>query len=427
MDLEVVTVGTELLLGFTLDKNAADIARALAPVGVRVARRTTVADDSSSIARAVAESLDRSGFVIVTGGLGPTRDDITKRAVAELFDAPLELDEDYLQTLKDRFAKLGRGPMPQTNTTQAEVPRGAVVLPNPRGTAPGLWLAGATGTAVLLPGVPREMRALLEREVIPRILEAVDMPPGGRANVVRSLTLRTTGVTESALADKIGDLCVEWEQLSLAYVPGLSGVDLRLTAWQLPADEAERKLATAAAALRPVLGRNFYGEGDVELAAVVLQRLRSSGLRLATAESCTGGLIGAKLTAVPGSSDVYLGGLVSYSNTSKTRDLGVSEGVLQQHGAVSEPVARSMVAGVCSRFGTETGVAVTGVAGPGGGTVEKPLGTVCIAAQWGEREDWTTRWFPGEREEVRQRSAQAALDMLRRLGDDSGGDQDDSR
>jgi nicotinamide-nucleotide amidase len=415
MDLEVVTVGTELLLGFTLDKNAADIALALAPLGVRVVRRTTVADDAAAIQGAVSDSLDRTRFVIVTGGLGPTRDDITKRAVAELYAAPLELDEAYLQVLRNRFSKLGRGPMPETNRSQAEVPRGAVVLPNPRGTAPGLWLEDTTGVAVLLPGVPQEMRALLKREVVPRIQQGREALPGGQSTVVRSRTLRTTGVSESALSEQIADLCDNLGQISLAYVPGVSGVDLRLTTWQLPDKQADDRLAQAVGTLRPVLGRSFYGEGDVELAAVLLQQLRLSGLRLATAESCTGGLIGAKLTEVPGSSDAYAGGVVCYSAESKTRDLTVPEVLLQQHGAVSEPVVRAMVDGVCGRFRTETGVAVTGIAGPGGGTPEKPCGTVYIAARWGDRLESAGRWFPGERYEVRQRSAQAALDLLRCL------------
>ncbi|UCG86956.1 MAG: competence/damage-inducible protein A [Gemmatimonadota bacterium] len=416
MDLEVVTVGTELLLGFTLDTNAADIARSLASIGVRVVRLTTVGDDARAIRGAVSDGLHRSGFVIVTGGLGPTRDDITKQAVADIYRAPLELDEDYLSVLEQRFARLGRGPMPESNRTQAQVPRGAIVLPNRRGTAPGLWLHGEPGSTVLLPGIPQEMRSLLEREVMPR-LSRLASGASGEATVTLSRTLRTTGVSESGLADQIGHLDRTFDPVSLAYLPGLDGVDLRLSACQMTRTAAESALARAVDQLRPVLGQNLYGEGDVQLAAVVLERLRASAWQLATAESCTGGLIGAKLTAVPGSSDVYVGGVVCYSNESKARDLGVPEELLRDHGAVSEAVVRAMAEGVCRRFGTAVGIAVTGIAGPGGGSDQKPRGTVWIAVQRRSRVESIRRWFPGGREEVRQRSAQAALDLVRRLTD----------
>ena len=415
MDLEVVTVGTELLLGFTLDSNAADIARALSGVGARVVRKTTVGDDAESIRSSVSDALERSGFVIVTGGLGPTRDDITKRAVAELFGAPLDLDEAYLELLRQRFAKLSRGPMPESNRTQAEVPRGAEVLPNPRGTAPGLWLAGESGVAVLLPGIPDEMRRILEREVVPRI-ERYDPPAqGSDAVVTLSRTLRTTGVSESDLADRIGDLEQQLGPVTLAYLPGVEGPDVRLTAWQMPAKQAEAELEKDVDLLLPVLGRNFYGEGNVQLAAVLLDELRRKGLKLAVAESCTGGLVGAKLTAVAGSSDVFAGGIVCYSNESKIRDLGVPAETLEQHGAVSHEVVRALVEGVCQRFGTEVGLAITGIAGPGGGTEEKPRGTVWVAAKLGEAVESHKRWFPGEREEVRHRAAQAGLDLVRQI------------
>jgi len=366
------------------------------------------------IAGAAGDGLDRSGFVIVTGGLGPTRDDITKRAVADLYQAPLELDEGYLGVLEQRFARLGRGPMPQSNRTQAEVPRGAVVLPNARGTAPGLWLDGTLGTTVLLPGIPQEMRSLIERAVIPR-LNLVGPSAGGKATVTISRTLRTTGVSESGLADQIGSLEESFKRVSLAYLPGLDGVDLRLTAWQMPRAEAEQDLEHAVRQLRPVLGQNLYGEGDDQLAAIVLEQLRKSAYRLATAESCTGGLIGAKVTAVPGSSDVYVGGVVCYANESKIRDLGVRDTLLQEHGAVSEAVVRAMAEGVCRRFSSHVGIAITGIAGPGGGTEEKPRGTVWIAVKREIRVESVKRWFPGGREEVRQRSAQAALDLVRRV------------
>jgi nicotinamide-nucleotide amidase len=233
MRLELVTVGTELLLGFTHDTNAADIAQALAAVGGIIDRRATVGDDHAQIHDAVSQALERTRFVVVTGGLGPTRDDVTKRAVAELFGAPLELDEAYLETLRERFARFGRGPMPPSNRSQAEVPRGATVLPNPRGTAPGLWLEGTPGVAVLLPGVPHEMRGLLAEQVVPRVRARI-AEDGGAARVTLSRALRTSGIGESALADLLTEVEPRLPPITLAYLPQLAGVDLRLTAWRLP-------------------------------------------------------------------------------------------------------------------------------------------------------------------------------------------------
>lgn len=414
MDLEVVTVGTELLLGFTLDSNAADISRALAAIGARVVRRSTVGDDPRAIRSAVSEGLERTGFVIITGGLGPTRDDVTKRAVAKIFDAQLDLDTRYLAVLRERFAKLGRGPMPESNRTQAEVPRGSVILVNRRGTAPGLWLEGGQGTAVLLPGIPREMNGLMEGEVVPRIKERLPTSRTGTL-VTKSQTLRTTGISESRLADRLESTIPRLDEVSLAYLPTVFGVDLRLTAWQLPTGEADAVLARAVQLMLGALSKDYYGDGDADLAAVVLDRLRNNDLRCSIAESCTGGLVSARMTAIPGSSEVFAGGVVCYSNDSKIRELGVSASVIQEHGAVSEQVAKQMVDGVCGRFETGAGVAVTGIAGPGGASRAKPVGTVWIAARVGEVRRSLQRWFPGDREAVRQRSAQAALDLVRRL------------
>jgi nicotinamide-nucleotide amidase len=414
MDLELVTIGTELLLGFTIDSNAAEIARALASVGARVVRRTTVGDDAAAITAAVRDALRRTGFVVATGGLGPTRDDITKRAVADLFGAPLVTDEAYLDQLRERFQRMGRGPMPEANRTQAEVPRGAVVLPNRWGTAPGLWLEGATGVVVLLPGVPREMRGLLEQDVVPRIQDRVTRL-GGVSTVTLSRTLRTTGVAESALADRIGPLEDRLAPATLAYLPGVDGVDLRLTAWSLKRSDAERVLRDAAEIVRPTLGAHCYGEDSCDLAAVVLERLEQRGATLAVAESCTGGLLGERITAVPGASRTFVGGVVAYANGAKTSELGVPDALIQAHGAVSEPVVRAMAEAAARRFGATAGLAVTGIAGPGGGTPEKPVGTVWLAAVLNGRCESALRRFGGDREDVRRRSAQGALDLLRRM------------
>jgi nicotinamide-nucleotide amidase len=324
------------------------------------------------------------------------------------------MDEAYLDQLRERFQRLGRGPMPEANRTQAEVPRGAVVLANPWGTAPGLWLEGGPGVVVLLPGVPREMRGLLEQAVVPRIRERMTHR-GGAPTVTLSRTLRTTGVAESALADRIGPLEDHLAPATLAYLPGVDGVDLRLTAWGLTRPEADRVLRDAAEIVRPALGAHFYGEDSCDLAAVVLQRLEQRGATLAVAESCTGGLLGERITAVPGASRAFVGGVVAYANGMKTSELGVAGALIQSHGAVSDAVVRAMAGGVARRFGTRAGLAVTGIAGPGGGTPEKPVGTVWLAAVLDNRCESAMRRFGGDREDVRRRSAQGALDLLRRI------------
>jgi nicotinamide-nucleotide amidase len=424
MDCELLTVGTELLLGFTVDTNAAEAGRALAAVGIGVPWRATVGDDPRAVRDAVAAALERTGAVIVSGGLGPTRDDLTRDAVAALFGRRLVRDTALLQALDERFQRLGRGPMPESNRRQADVPEGAAILPNRWGTAPGLWLEDERGRlAVLLPGVPVELRGLLEHEVIPRLLARHDRAGGSahggaaaRGTVIRSRLLRTTGISESALADRVGDPSkLVGPGVTVAWLPSPEGTDLRLTAWHLQPEVADAELAKAAAALRPRLGPHCYGEGDTDLAAVLLGELERRSARLAVAESCTGGLVGQRLTAVPGSSRVFLGAVVAYHNEVKLALLGVSGDALAAHGAVSEAVARDMAAGAARSLGADAAVAVTGIAGPDGGTADKPVGTVWIAALWQGTLRTSRYLFPGEREVVRRRAAQAALDALRRL------------
>jgi nicotinamide-nucleotide amidase len=330
--------------------------------------------------------------------------------VAELYGWPLEFDESVGDDLLERLRRLMRAPAP-SNRSQAEVPRGATVLRNRWGTAPGLWLEGEPGLAIMLPGVPREMRMLLEHEVAPRLGR---WAAGGA--VIRSQLVRTTGVPESALAERIGDVESEIAPVGLAYLPGLDGVDLRLTAWQLAPQEADRRLQAAARLLRDRAGEHVYAEGDVDLAAVVLDLARSRRLTLGVAESCTGGLVGGRLTEIPGSSDVFAGGVICYSDALKTSLLGVAEAVIEEHGAVSEPVAAAMALGALTRLDVDAAVAVTGIAGPAGGTEAKPVGTVCFGLALAGRVEARRTLFPGSRHEIRARAAQAALFLLfRRL------------
>jgi nicotinamide-nucleotide amidase len=411
--VEVITIGDELLLGFTIDTNAAYLARELAGIGVEIVRRSTVGDTAGAIAAAVGEALDRTGAVITTGGLGPTSDDLTKPSIAALFGRAMRLDEAILAQLAERWARRGLPlPLPAPNRQQAMIPDGARILVNRHGSAPGIWLEDERHRWVaMLPGVPREMRGMLGDELLPVLMTRHG---GSSAGVVRSRTVRTTGIAESTLAERLGDLAGGIDGMPLAYLPGVDGVDLRLTARGVAADRAESALAAGEAALRDRIGGQYvYGVGDQDLAGIVLDLCRSRRLRIAVAESCTGGLLGGRLTAIPGSSDVFWGGVIAYDNSVKTDVLGVDASVLERAGAVSNEVADQMAAGVRARMGTEIGVAITGIAGPGGGTPEKPVGTVSIG--WSgavDRRSVQTRLF-GDRDEVRHRATQAALNGLR--------------
>jgi nicotinamide-nucleotide amidase len=390
-----------------VDTNGAEIARALSAQGIRIVRRTAVGDRAEDIRQAVTEALGRTGAVLTTGGLGPTRDDITKVTIAELYGAPLEFNEEVWQALLARFARLLRKPV-ESNRTQAQVPRGATVLPNRWGTAPGLWLDGAPGLTIMLPGVPREMRMLLEHEVVPRLAAR------SAGTVIRSRIVRTTGIPESTLAERMGEIERDISPLTLAYLPGIEGVDLRASAWNLAPPEADRRLDEAVALLRDRAGEHAYGEDGTDLAAVVLELARARGQRIVTAESCTGGLVGVRLTEVPGSSDVYDGGVVCYSNRLKAELLGVPVALIAEHGAVSEAVARSMAEGARERLRADVAVSVTGIAGPGGGSPEKPVGTVWLAVASPAGVAARHVMFAGSREEIRGRAAQTALFLLHR-------------
>ncbi len=419
MDVELVTIGDELLLGLTIDTNAAHFAREAAARGIRVVRRATVGDAADGIAAAVREALDRTGAVITSGGLGPTSDDLTKPAIAALFGRALHRDEGIVEALRARWKARGwPGELPRTNEQQAMIPDGAAILVNQHGSAPGIWLEDERGRWVaMLPGVPREFRGMVADALFPRIETRLGgrRASGAAPTVVRHRTLRTTGVAESALADALGDLAKDPMGVSLAYLPGWEGVDLRLTVWDLPAAEADARLSRAAQALMEQVGRHVYGEGDADLASLVLAMLRQRMLRVAVAESCTGGMLGMRLTSVPGSSESVLGGVIAYDNAVKVRDLGVREGTIAAHGAVSEETAREMATGARERFLADVALSITGIAGPGGGTPEKPVGTYCVAVDLaGEVRSFRSSTV-GDRHEVRQRATQAALTLLRKM------------
>lgn len=411
MDVELVSIGDELLLGYTIDTNAAFFAREAAALGVRVVRRATVGDGAEQIASGVRDALERTGAVITSGGLGPTADDLTKPSIAALFGRGMYRDDAIVESLRARWKARGwPGELPQANETQAMIPEGASILDNRHGSAPGIWLEDGHGRWVaMLPGVPREFRGMTKDTILPRLLAR-----GAGNTVVRSRTLRTTGIAESAIADALGEYAKDPLGVSLAYLPGWEGVDLRLTVRDVTTAVAESQLDAAAEAVRSKVGKWIYGEDDADLVILVLDALRSRRMKVAVAESCTGGMLGMRLTAIAGSSDVVLGGVIAYANEVKVGQLGVREQTLKAHGAVSEETAREMARGARTHIGADVGVSITGVAGPAGGTAEKPVGTYCVAIDVrGEVRSLRTASV-GDRHEIRQRATQAALSLLRR-------------
>ena len=383
MRVHLLTVGDEILLGQIVNTNAAWLGERLAAVGADLRESTVVGDDLDDIARTVDRAYaDGAAVVIVTGGLGPTTDDLTRDAVAHAFGRALVFDADVLAGIEARYAARGRT-MPAIGRRMAEVPEGFTVLPNPKGTAPGLWGERADRRAIaLVPGVPYEMKAIIDAGVVPRLAERQD-------GVVQSRTLVTVGKGESDLSALLDEIPAGLaDGVALAYLPSLGTVRLRLTGRGTDAERVAAGLAEGVGRVRERLGRLVVGEGThLTLEAALLDQLAAAGRTLGVAESCTGGAIAARLVAQTGASRVVRGGVVAYSDDAKRDLLGVPAALLAEHGAVSEPVARALARGARDRLGADVGVASTGVAGPSGGTPEKPVGTVWLgyAGPGGER------------------------------------------
>jgi len=412
MKVEIVTVGDELLLGETIDLNAVWLARELGTIGVSVVRRVTVGDTAADIAAAVREAMDRTGAVITTGGLGPTADDRTRPAIAGLLGRRLLYDDVIWEGLRALWRDRGRsGEPPESNRQQAMVPEGATVLINRRGTAPGLLLEDDDRRWVaLLPGVPGEMRGIMTEELLPRLrAQRADV-----LRVIRSITLRSTGIPESRLPDLLGIHAEGVGRATLAYLPGQEGVDLRLTVRNADPEDADRVLLEASGTIRSLLGRYWYADGPTDLAEVVVDGCRSAGRHVAVAESCTGGMLGARLTSVSGSSDVFMGGVIAYDNAVKVNQLGVDPSQLERVGAVSEAVVRAMASGVRTLLEADIGIGITGIAGPHGGTPDKPVGLVWIAVDFGDHTVVHEGRYAGDRAEIRFRATQSSLDLIRR-------------
>jgi len=409
VNAEILTIGDEVVRGEIVDSNKSFLAERLRTVDIECHYQVSVRDDPADMTDAFRLAVSRSDVVLVSGGLGPTRDDLTASVLASTFGRELLLDEASLETIRGFFGRIGR-PMAENNAKQAYFPEAADVLLNPIGTAPGFMIEEAETLIFCLPGVPRELARMMDEQVLPRLTARGVL---GEASVVRTELLRTFGTGESTLDAELADLA-RGDGVDLGFRTAFPDNYLRPVARAKTAEEAEAKLAELVEAIRERLGPVIYGTGEDPLEAVVGGLLAERQQTIAVAESCTGGLLAQKLTAVPGASSYFLGGVVAYANEVKVGMLGVPEADLDAHGAVSDPVAIAMAEGVRSRFGSDFGVATTGISGPTGGTETKPVGLVHVAICWpgGSRSEGFV--FPLDRERHRVLTVQLALDWVRR-------------
>jgi nicotinamide-nucleotide amidase len=408
----IVAVGSELLTPFRIDTNSLFVTERLNELGIEVVRKTVVGDELAGVANICRDALASIDLVVFTGGLGPTDDDVTREAVAAALDRPLEEDAAIAAGIERRFAARGLT-MPEINRRQAMVPRGAAVLENPNGTAPGLWMEHEGRGVLLLPGPPPELQPMLEAWC-----RSVAAGRGG-ATPIRRRVLKITGRTESHVEEALQPLYARWQRadppVSVTILAAPGQIELHLSARGEPA-AAQEVLERAAAEAGDALGTDVFSDDGRSLEEVVGGLLRARGWKIAVAESCTGGLFASRLTDVPGSSDYVQLGVVSYSNVSKIDVLSVPADLIEVHGAVSEPVAVAMATGARERAHADVGVAITGIAGPGGGTRQKPVGTVALAVLGpdGVARVRTAR-FRGNRLQIKFQAAQAALDEVRRM------------
>ena len=423
MKAEVLTIGDELLRGEITDSNKSFLSQRLLTLDIETRFHVTCADDRADMAEVFRRAAARSDVVLVSGGLGPTRDDLTIEVLADTFGLELVLHEPSLEALRGFFARFGRE-MAAINEKQAWFPEGAEVLDNPIGTAPGTMLAvpsdglqvaagerspsGGSALFFCMPGVPRELYKMMDEQVLPRIASRRRV-----VSWVRASLLRTFGIGESNLDEMLRDVALP-EGVELGFRTQFPDNHVRPVARAASAAEADAKLARSCELLRERLGALVYGEGEETLEAVTGRLLTERGATLAVAESCTGGMIGELLTATPGSSVYFKGGVVAYWNDAKTSLLGVPDEMLKQHGAVSEPVARAMAEGARARFGTDLAVATTGIAGPTGGTAEKPVGLIYVALASAAGSQVRELQLAFDRERNRRLTAQIAIDWVRR-------------
>jgi nicotinamide-nucleotide amidase len=406
----IIAVGTEMLTPFRVDTNSLFITERLNEIGVDVRLKLVAGDDVDELAEQFRAALAWADVIVTTGGLGPTEDDITRAAVARVLQVPLELEEAIVDRIRERFVRRGLT-MPEINRRQAMVPRGATLLPNPNGTAPGLWMEHGGTAVVLLPGPPREMKPMFDDVVDHRLA-----PRAGGAGLFRRV-LRITGRTESDVDARAQPIYGTWTSqavpIATTILAVLGQIELHLTARAASRALADAALDAAVVQLGGALGDSIYSVDGRSLETVVGDALRSKGFTIAVAESCTGGLLASRLTDVPGSSAYVDRGVVCYSNRAKVESLGIAGALLAEHGAVSEPVALAMADAIRVQATASVGVGITGIAGPDGGTPQKPVGTVVIAVVAGREARVRTFQFVGAREQVKFQATQAALDMLR--------------
>lgn len=412
MNAIILSVGDELVLGQTVDTNSAWLSQQLAAVGCDIAAHLTVGDDQSAIQQAIEESVGRCDYLIISGGIGPTEDDLTRQALAAALRVPLVPDAGWLARL-DNFFKGLRRPMPPMNRVQAMIPEGASLIDNSAGTAAGIDAAYQSGDLktqcriFVMPGVPKEMKVMFQSHVVPNIRAA------GSGAVILSRTLHTFGLGESTIAERLGDLMNRGRNPTVGTTVSGGIVSVRINA-RGSADQCREDLERTTAQCRDALAELVFGQDDQTLSEIVGQLLLARpGVHVATAESCTGGLLAKMLTDFPGASGHLLAGWITYSPDAKVRDLNVDAGMITEQGIVSEPVAIAMAQGACRRAGANRGIGITGVAGPSGGTAAAPVGTVCIGIADPLRSYGRTFRFPGDREMVRDRAAKMALAMLR--------------
>lgn len=406
----ILSTGDELTTGRTLDTNANFIADQLVAAGLDVVGILVVGDYPERLVWAWTEAMRLADVVISTGGLGPTADDLTTETVARVTRCPLVLDREVGERIRRMFEAMGRV-MPENNLKQAQFPQGATIIPNALGTAPGFRLEHTTAQGlrhlIVLPGVPREMKPMIEEQVLPWLEQA-----RGGNEIYLSHVFQTFGISESALDELVAG-CVAPEEGRIAFRAAFPQISVRLTVHGAPG-VAPQRLHDLAGRLRERIGSYGYGEGDTSMEAVVGDMLRARGLTIALAESCTGGLVGHRITNVPGSSTYLKGGVVAYANEVKQLALGVRAETLAQHGAVSEQTAVEMATGVRRVLGTDLGLAITGIAGPEGGTADKPVGTVCFALVTPASTYQRRYQLWGTRDWVKLLSSQIALDWVRR-------------
>jgi nicotinamide-nucleotide amidase len=408
MQVHIITIGDELLLGQIIDTNSAKMAQLLLEIGATVTGRTAVGDDHEAIIRSLRSATEQADIVLVTGGLGPTKDDVTKKAIADFYGVGFVFDQPTLDRLNQIYERLGK-PVTDSVRTQCFMPQNATVLTNKMGTAPGMWFEEGGKVLASMPGVPFEMEYLMKHEVLPRLQSKFNALPTAHR------TLFTAGEGESTIAEYLKDFEENLPpQVKLAYLPAMARVRLRLTVSDPDPVFVEKILDEKFREMEGLLPpKVIAGYGEDSLESVIGDMLKAKKLTLSTAESCTGGYLAHLVTSVPGSSAYYLGSVISYANDVKMNQLGVKKETLQEHGAVSEQTVREMVAGAIRLLGTDVAMATSGIAGPDGGTPEKPVGTVWLAVGDGERTVTRKLQLTKSRLINIQYSAYAALNLLR--------------